>query len=185
MDINGAVYPNYNQPKIYGYNLEGNSSLDEVLFKKESILSKFHWFLHKNIFGLNKVRRKISPFNLYENVSTEKLILNTYYILSKCDCNQLTKTKLLVNQAIEMTIEIIFTEYFYFFNHLRWHHFNAIANGKKPIITINELEKKWSIILNSVFKESEIYLVNIPLNISHEEFKKQISSLLGKVKEEK
>lgn len=186
MDINGSIFPNYNYPKIYGYNLIENSSLNKTLFKNESVLSKLHWFLHKNIFGLNKVRRKISPFDLYKNVLTEKAQLKTYFILSKNDCNEVSKTKLGVREAINMTTEIIFTEYAYFFNHIRWHHFNAIINKKKPILTVNELEKKWAIILNTVFKELEIYMINIPLEISHNKFKKQTSSLfLEKVREDK
>ncbi|MCF6350934.1 MAG: hypothetical protein L3J23_07900 [Flavobacteriaceae bacterium] len=174
---NNEVYPNYNHPKIYGYNLVGNNKLKNRIFKKESFFSKIHWFLHRKIFGISKVRRKVSPFDLFENVKTEKTKLKNYYILSKNDCIEVSKEKLNLETICKMTVEIVFTEYNYFFNQLKWHEFNALSKKNKPIITTNDLEKKWITILNKSLTKTENYLVNIPLSITHKEFKKQINSL--------
>ena len=178
LDNLGFLFANYNYPKIYGYNLIGNSKLKNIIFKKESFLSKIHWFLHKNIFGLNKVRRKISPFTLFKNVKTEKTKLNTYYVLSKNECTMVSQTQLNIENLSKMTVEIIFTEYNYFFNQLKWHEFNALSIGNKPIITTNQLEKKWLNILNKTLENTTNNLINIPLHISHNEFKKQSNLLI-------
>ncbi len=177
LDNKGYLFSNYNYPKIYGYNLVGNSKLKNTIFKKESFFSKLHWFLHKTVFGLSKVRRKISPFNLFENVSVEKTKLTNYFVLSKNECSEINKTKLSVESISKMTIEVIFTEYNYFFNQLKWHEFNALSKGNMPIITTNKLEEKWLNLLNNNLKKSGNYLINIPFNISHSEFKKQSNSL--------
>jgi hypothetical protein len=178
LDNKGYLYANYNYPKIYGYNLVGNTILKNKIFKKELVFGKIHWLLHKTIFGLSKVRRKISPFRLFKNVTTEKTKLTNYNILSKNDCIEISKTELDVESISKMTIEVIFTEYNYFFNQLKWHEFNALSIGNKPIITTNDLEKKWLEILQSTLKETKNNLINIPFNISHNEFKKQSDSII-------
>ncbi len=172
------VYPNYNSPKIYGYNLVGNKKLKEIVLKNESILGRIHWFLHKNVFGISKVRRKISPFSLFKNVNKKQTKLTNYYILSKNNCKEISKTKLDVETISKMTVEVILTEYSYFFNHLHWHEFNALSQGNKPIITTDNLQKKWLEILSASLANTENYLLSIPFDISHDEFKKQMNSQL-------
>ena len=175
---NGDVYPNYNYPKIYGYNLAGNKKLEDKILKKEPLLGKIHWLLHSRIFGLSKVRRKISPFILFKNITKQKTKLTNYNILSKNDCSEVSKTKLDIDTISKMTVEIIFTEYHYFFNHLRWHEFNALSKGNKPIVTTDYLEKKWLLILKKSLTNTENHLLSIPFDISHDEFKKQMNSQL-------
>ncbi len=174
----GEVHPNYNYPKIYGYNLAGNKKLKDKVLKKEPFLGKIHWFLHKKAFGISKVRRKISPFSLFKNVNTHTSKLTNYNILSKNDCKEISKTKLDIETISKMTVEVILTEYSYFFNHIHWHAFNALSKGNKPIMTIDDLEKKWLEILNKSLSNTENYLLSIPFNISHDEFKKQMNSQL-------
>lgn len=178
LDKNGFLHTNYNYPKIYGYNLVGNTKLKNKIFKKISFLSKLHWFLHRKIFGLSKVRRKISPFHLFENVNTKKTSLTNYHILSKNDAAEISISKLDLETICKMTIEVIFTEYNYFFNQLKWHEFNALSKSNQAIITTNDLEKKWLNILRETLNNTNNNLINIPFNISHNEFKKQTNSLL-------
>jgi len=176
---NGAVFPNYNYPKIYAYNLVGNQELKKKLFNKTSFLNKIHWFLHKKIFGLSKVRRKITPFNLYKNLALKPEKLTDYLILFKTKTNAIELENCKTKNAIEATIKVIQTEYAYFFNHLHWHEFNAISLNQKPIITLSELQEKWKITLNNAFKNSNNKIVKIPFDINHQDFQKQMSELIN------
>jgi len=177
-DVNGDVYPNYNWPKIYGYNLLGNKLLIDKMSKTKSFLSSIHWFLHKNVFGLNKVRRKISSFDLYDNVVLKSVHLDHYFILNKKICDVVNFVELDLNKAVKMTVEIIISEYSDFLNHISWHEFNALSNNLDAIITKKELEEKWSKNLYKLLNNKKIILLNIPLNISHPKFKKQVKSLI-------
>ena len=167
----GEVYLNNNHPKIYGYNLVGNPLLRKKLFKNTTLLNKIHWNLHKKIFGLNKVRRKTSPKDVFQNVLNKKQELNNYFILSKHTISKIEKEKLTKEQAIEMTISILFTEYQYFFNHIYWHEFNALSNNSKPLTSVKEIKEQWTENLTTVFNNVEITLVKIPIDLSHAEFK--------------
>lgn len=177
-NIDGLIYPNYNSPKIYGYNLMGNKLLKSILLKPENLINKLHWLFHKNIFGINKVRRKISPFILYENVATKEASLDTYFILNKRNCTTVSIERLSVKKAVKMSIEVIFVEYSHFLNHLRWHSFNATCNGFDAILTNEKLEEKWTKILFKSLNDKNIYLVNIPFNISHSKFKEDINLII-------
>jgi len=176
--VNGEVFPNYNWPKIYGYNLVGNKILSEKISKTKSFLSSIHWFLHKNIFGIDKVRRRISSFNLYENTALKNVPLGHYFILNKKDCEELNCEEIELDKAIKMTVEIIISEYSAFFNHISWHEFNALSNNEKPILTKKTLEQKWTKNLYQLFENKKIRLLNIPLNIPHATFKKQVKTLI-------
>ncbi len=172
------VYPNLNQPKIYGYNLVGNQKLTQIVFKKLSLINKLHWFLHKNIFGVDKVRRKISANELYPNVAKGKTELHTYYILLKRNCKSITKTNIAKKEAIKTSLNVIKTEYNYFFNHIKWHEFNAVLLNKKPVYTMLDLEKKWTSVLNETFENANVQVLHIPIDYTHQEFKKQMQHFL-------
>jgi len=178
VDKEGFVYPNYNNPKIYGYNLVGKSNLKKIIFKQKSILNKIHWLLHKNIFGISKVRRKVSPFIMYNNVSTNKMKLANYNILSKNNIDVLEKQPISIENATQMNNVVMATEYYYFFNHLKWHEFNALAHDESPVITLSILEKRWKDNLEYVLKDTTNSLLKIPFTMLHKEFIKQSVAIL-------
>ncbi len=178
VNTNEQVYPNHNSPKIYGYNLGGNKKLKSKLFKNETIIGKLQWLFHKYIFGLNKVRRKISTFQLYQNVAEKPKYLTAYFILNKNNCKKMSIEKLAIDEAIKMSLEVIMTEYSYFFNHIRFHVYNSISCNLKPIITVKELETKWKKNLFKILEEKDIRIINIPLTIEHTKFKVEMNSLI-------
>jgi hypothetical protein len=177
-DVKGQIFPNYNWPKIYGYNLIGNKPLKKILSKTKNTLSSFHWFLHKHIFGINKVRRKISPFILYDKVVLNSVQLGYYFILNKKDCEAICFTELDINKAVKMSVDIIVSEYSEFFNHISWHEFNALSNNLNPIITKYDLIKKWTHNLTQLLSNKRTLLLNIPLNITHDRFKTEVEDLI-------
>jgi serine kinase of HPr protein (carbohydrate metabolism regulator) len=76
IDKKGFVYSNLAYPKIYAYNAEGNQEIENLLFNKRSSIDKLQWKLSKNIRGLNKARRTISPDEIYKSVEKDKNIIN-------------------------------------------------------------------------------------------------------------
>ncbi len=176
----GAIFPNYNYPKIYGYNLEGNAVLKQRLFKNRSIMDNLHWFLHKSVFGIDKVRRKKSAFDLYDNVETDSVQLSNYFFLFKKNVKTLYCEKLDIDKAVEMSIDVIFSEYSAFFNHIKWHNYNAIGSGKEPIVTCNSIEKKWRENLYKFLGDKDIKLINIPFKMEHSKFKLAMNELILK-----
>ncbi len=175
---NAQIFPNYNYPKIYGYNLVGNPVLKQKIFYKTSIFNKLHWFLHQKLFGIDKVRRKISPFLLYNNVAEQPEKLTDYLLLFKIKSDTIHIENNTVDNIVKATINVILTEYTYFFNHVFWHEFNALNSKNKPIISIDNLKKKWTKVLTEALQKSNNQIVNIPLQIDHNEYQKQMEKLL-------
>jgi hypothetical protein len=180
-DVDGVIFSNYNSPKIYGYNAEGNPLLRKKIFQNQDVLSKIHWKLHKTIFGLAKVRRKIKPSSLFENVAIEKEALSHYLMLFRSRQNKITVHKLTNERASKMTVAVIFAEYAYFMNHLKWHQFNALGNGIEPIITVEELKERWQKNTMQLLSTSLVKQVNIPIEINHNQFKSEIVTIIKKV----
>lgn len=174
----GAIFPNYNYPKIYGYNLEGNPKLKKRLFKNQGVLDSLHWVLHKTIFGIDKVRRKKSAQDLYTKVVSESISFSNYFVLFKKNVKDLNCESLNVDKAVEMSLEVILSEYSAFFNHLKWHNFNAIGSGMDPIITCNTIENKWRYNLYKLLTDKDVKQVNIPFNIEHSKFKSEMKDLI-------
>lgn len=173
-----TVFPNYNYPKIYGYNLIGNTELKEKIFKKAGFLNKIHWFLHQKIFGIQKVRRKISPFKLYASVIKNPIAITDYLILFKSETPVIKQEKLPIKNTVKASIDVILTEYAYFFNQLKWHEFNANVLGENPIYTISILQKKWENTLESALKQTNNSVVKIPFSITHQDYQREMEKLL-------
>ena len=168
------VFPNYNYPKIYGYNLTGNTELKQKTFKKAGILNKIHWKLHQKLFGINKVRRKISPFTLYDSVVQKPTQLTDYFILFKKEVPKIKKEPINLENTIQATIAVILTEYSYFFNQLKWHEFNATVLNAQPIITVEKLQNKWQNNLAVALKNCNNKRIEIPLNIKHKDYQMEM-----------
>lgn len=173
-----AVYPNYNYPKIYGYNLIENKELKKKLFKNSGLLNKIHWFLHQKLFGIQKVRRKISPFKLFSSVVKNTCTLTDYLILFKSETNTITQEKMAIKNTVKASISVILTEYAYFFNQLQWHEFNATVLGENPIYTVSFLEEKWTKIVETALQNSNNNVVKIPFTISHQTYQMEMEKLL-------
>jgi hypothetical protein len=73
---------------------------------------------------------------------------------------------------------VMATEYFYFFNHLKWHEFNALANNESPIITLSILEERWRNNLEHVLKATTNSILKIPTTMLHKDFIKQSVAIL-------
>ncbi|MBM7560331.1 hypothetical protein [Marinitoga litoralis] len=171
MDKNGKVYPNLAFPKIYGYNVYGQKELKKVLLSERSLANKLHWYLSINLRGENKVRRKISPLDLYGSYLNFSINANNYFILVRDKkVDELKKEAISVQLAVDLTIKVIQNEYFAFHQHIIWHEYNSLLKNIKPVITLNEVYSKWEKIGRNAFENLNLYIVRIPEKYDHQKF---------------
>src|SRR5690625_1536679 len=106
IDSQGFIYPNLAYPKIYAYNTIGDIELENKLIKHHSFLNKIHWKIKKKK-NSEKVRRKISPKDLYGSVINEKVKLDFYIILFREKVSKMKITEINKESAINATISIM------------------------------------------------------------------------------
>ncbi len=181
IDNDGFVYPNLSYPKIYGYNVMNNKFLTtKDLLKNDTLLSKIHWFLHYYLRGPNKVRRKLRPDYLFKGgIRRQKSKIGKYYILFRtATVKDICLTDVPVTKVVEPTIQIIKNEYYAFLRNIRWFVVNSeLANKKIDLQEFNVAFSKE--ILENALKGAEIYVLKIPLTLSHNEFLEKVGKIIG------
>jgi hypothetical protein len=178
----GNIHPNLAFPKIYGYNMEDNDVLKAKVFKQRSLIDKAAFKFRYYLKGPDKVRRKMSPKELFAGYENAPVPLGKYFILVKerrpsIECLAVDK-----KVAARMTVEIMSAEYWRFHNHLRWHIFNCAARDCDPIIVLDDVIKRWSACLNTALRRSKNYIVKIPLSSPHETLIQELSSVIRRTK---
>ena len=95
------------------------------------------------------------------------------------DVNTLELESIDAEKAVNLSRKIIVREYQIFIDHLVWHEYKSLLSNRNPIITEDELLSKNQAVLKESFKKMEnIFLVKIPLYISHTDFKIQMVQAL-------
>jgi len=178
LDENGNVYPNLSFPKIYAYNLENNSELRKRIFKNRGFFDKLAWKLKYVLNGPAGVRRNISPEEAYGKYETEKTKTDRYYILLKTDTDKINIRKIDAKKASELTMYVIQAEYVHFNNQILWHEFNCKAGEKNPILSYKNVLSGWEELSEKVFENIACYIIEIPLQIEHKIFVKEVADLI-------
>lgn len=175
----GYAFPNLSYPKIYGYNLVGNSDLKKKLFKDSGLLNKLHWHSRKAI-NPGFVRRRINPAELYNNVEDQPQKIKAFYILIKDgSAKKLELSKTTIEEASRLNRLVIETEYHVFYKHLLWDEFNSIVDAKKTRLSYTELMNRIETNLVKALKNVECYLVKIPIKIEHKDYLEQVGKLFS------
>jgi len=180
IDKDGFAYPNLAYPKIYGYNTSPNLISVKKLLKEESTLSKIHWFFHYRLRGPSKVRRKLNPHCLFKGgVRKEKSKVGKYYILYRtATVEDVELGEISIEEAVKSTLEIIKNEYWVFLRNIRWLTVNlSLAGGDLNLKNFNLNSAKE--ILMEALREVEIFVLKVPIRISHNEFLRQVNKILG------
>ena len=166
------VYPNLAYPKIYAYNVVNNNEIKEIIFKNRNVLDKLQWEFMRKLKGENSVRRAVSPFELYKSVETGKNKITSYYILQKTNkVSKITITELDKKIASYATYLIIKNEYGNATIHYGWSEYNALWDDSiKPIIELDNVYDNWKHKYNKLFSNIDTYLIEIPINIKHNDF---------------
>ncbi len=175
----GLVSPNLAFPKIYGYNLVNTPSVAQKVFKDRSTLDHLHWRIHATR-GLNRVRRRVSPLDLYGGYSQTDAPLSRYYILLREDRDDIQLEVIDAIQATKLTLLVMQAEYSIFHNQLLWHTYNRQLMGQSSDISLDLVLSRWQVLAQQVFERVSCYLIRIPINLQHEQFKHLVSDMIIK-----
>jgi len=104
VSLDGRAYPNFNYPKIYGYNVKKKSPLESKILANRGLSDRLQWYL-KNTFNDSSVRRRIDPRYLYDGRISKTADKIKIFILSD-------KERQIENEeAVKMLYDIILDEY--------------------------------------------------------------------------
>jgi len=182
MDIKGFCHPNFSYPKIYGYNLLGAPDLKREVFKELNQLDKLQ-YAFRGLKGASKVRRRVEPSTFYGQTYEHKAKVSSLVLLLRSNIDKIKVEAISSEKAARFNSLIMATEYNVFFDHIRWHQFNAESLNRKPFATYQSIIEKNSRNLEKGLEGlTKIYLAHIPMSISNSDFKFE---MVNKLKEER
>ena len=174
----GSIHPNLAYPKIYRDNIKGNPEIKKEIFEGRGIWDKLFFKLH-SLRGDQKVRRRVSAEKFYGKVKKSEEKIDSYFLLVKRNVEQVQIEPIDIEQAINLTQQVIFREYSGFIDHIVWHEYNAALANVDGQITKSDIEENSTEVLRSAFHEvKKLYVINIPLVIDHADFKREVVLLL-------
>jgi len=174
---NRKAFGNMAWPKIYGYNCVGNDVKKELLSGR-SWLDRIQ-FNCLNYMNPSRVRRKISPLRLFNEVSTSGAEITDVLYLFRENVHEVKVSKMQLDETILLTIEVLLAEYGIFHNHLYWEKYNSIARGLSPVLDLEVVKKNWGEVLSRAFSEARIFKISIPLDYDHKQYMKEIEKLFS------
>lgn len=175
---NNYVYPNFSFPKIYAYNLENDPELKRKIMSKRDFIDKFHWSI-KKLKGTDKVRRRVSPEVLYGKTHPEKVNFKTIITLVKSNKKSLELRPVSAKKAAEYNTLIIENEYSAWYNTLRWVEINKSymdVESKRYNVSykMDQMRNK----LTRTFEGGKCFILEVPLDIEHTEFKEKAKQII-------
>lgn len=174
IDSKGNCYPNFSYPKIYGYNIQGAPSIKKEILSKLGLLNKAHYALH-SLKGLNKVRRRVQPKEFYGGVTNTSDGISSLVILFRSNVEEISLEAISAKKAATFNSLIIGSEYNVFFDHIRWHEFNASSLKREPFITYQSvIEKNTTNLKKGIEGLKKVYLAHIPMHITNSDYKTQM-----------
>lgn len=176
VSTHGHVWPNLAFPKIYRYNVEG-TDLRDTLFAQASMLDRLQWRA-RGLLGGDKVRRRVSPVKLYGGYSRSGGPLRRYAILLRDDGPAIRFQPIDGRTAARMSGAVIAAEFWHFVNHLHWHRFNRLGQGREPILHPGPVFERWEALAEQVFEGTELVLCRIPRQMDLETLKREFTGWL-------
>lgn len=169
----GVIYPNLSFPKIYGYNVQGEHAIKELLVNKNHRLDKWHWFLNYKR-SPDKVRRRVSPQKLYSHIKNMPLPVHAYFLLKKYEGEKIEARMLSTKEAASLTIEILKAELNEFFKAI-----DSPINGAHSS-TSSGIINRWDELLPRILDNITCKIILVPRSMNHEQFKSEMVELLTK-----
>jgi hypothetical protein len=174
------VYPNYAFPKIYAYNTEGDREMERELLKKSSLGNKLHWHIKKKLRP-SGVRRRMDPAALYSIKKCENIQVKEYIIFNRGKFDTVSLEKIDHRRAAALTLLIMKPEYSIYHNHIYWDAYNRLLMNEKPLLNLDSIFQNWHSIYMKQCKGKNLYMCNIPLDISHQNFKHKVMRIIEKL----
>lgn len=172
----GLVYPNLAWSKVYGYNLSDYITKKELL-KGRGIIDKiqFNAKLKKNPKG---VRRKMRPDRLFKSAKNKAVPLDRIIYLFRDNGDKPELRMIGVEDAVDMGIHVIKTEYTIFNNFLEWDGYNATALHTAPVLSLQHVMENWREMQIRAFQNVQLQLLHIPASMPHAEYLDYMSRII-------
>ena len=173
VDESGHVWPNLAFPKIYAYNLDGDSELQSVIHGGASWGDRLNWRIRR-LRGADRVRRRVSPARLYPGYSAEGGRLRRYLFITREWRNDLTAERARAELLASLSMHVMDAEYHSFHNHLAWHAMNRLVSSKPMLITRDATLARWHSLATGVFNDVECVILRVPRQMPHMEFRRRM-----------
>lgn len=174
----GRAFPNLAYPKIYGYNLSGNSPLHTAVFTDRGTLDRLHWHLHR-LRGPDKVRRRASPEVLYGEHSRDGGPVKRYVILARTHRPDIRLDAVSPDEAASLSVPVLEAELSTFLNHVRWHMYNRRLSNQEALVHPATLVARWESGLTRALRDTECFVARIPVGMEHKAFKQAMRQALA------
>lgn len=171
-----VVHANMAWPKIYGYDCAGNE-LEGVLLEGRGWVDRSH-FRTKSWINPAGVRRKIRPDHLYREIEPVAAPASRLYYVIREDVSDMQLSGLDTSSAVEMTIAVINAEYSIFHDHLHWEKYNALATGRKAMLSMDEVQANWRIVLDKCLSSVTCFKLSVPIHMDHASYRSRMVDLL-------
>lgn len=171
------VYANMAWPKIYGYDCSG-SELGGVLLEGRGWVDRTH-FRIKNWIDPACVRRKIRPDFLYREIEPIAAPAARLYYVVRESISEMRLSNLEVTSAVEMTIAVIGAEYSIFHDQLLWEQYNALATGRKAMLTMDEVTANWRTVLAACLCSVACFKLSVPFDMDHALYRNRMVEILA------
>ncbi len=179
IDSKGIVWGNFAWPKIYGYNVIRDEATRSRLFSNLDTVDKIMWHIQMRTRGPDRMRRRISPALFFHRNIKIKSELEKYYILFRKNTQRLTIKRINTNTAVNMSLNIMASEYTILYRHLQWHRYNRSGIGNSLLFNSEEnIFHKWELLGKAILGNAECFVVNIPLEMNGLILKNTLPDLL-------
>lgn len=170
------VHANMAWPKIYGYDCFGNE-LGDLILEGRGWVDRTH-FRVKNWIDPAIVRRKIRPDHLYRGIEPMAAPASRLYYVVREGITGIHLSNLRVDNAIEMTLAVVGAEYSIFHDHLYWEKYNALATGRKAMLTMDDVVTNWRHVLSACFSTVSCFKVSVPFDMDHVTYRRSMVEIL-------
>ncbi|MEP0369135.1 MAG: hypothetical protein ABJN36_00815 [Cyclobacteriaceae bacterium] len=178
IDAHGLVYPNLAYPKIYAYNISGNSEIRKNIFKRRRLTDRLQFRLHE-LRGKNHARRRVSPQEFYGSVVNSPKPLTAFFILFRDQSETITFEKINSNKAASLNSRVIAREFGTFFDHLMWNEYNLTGLNENLKFESGVLIKSsHEVMIKGLSVPNNSWIVRIPHTIKHDDYKEQMVTRL-------
>ncbi len=176
----GAVLANLAFPKIYGYNTLGYPEMRRKLMEDRPFLDRMAWVYQMKRNGPQSVRRRINPMKFFGKRVALQGALKHLFILFRRDQESLTVENVSAEEAVQMNINIMKSEYVMLYKHLYWYEFNCLGRGTHfdPQFSFHKLWKNSQRIQSRVLENVHCKMINVPLEMTAQELKQQMAHRL-------
>jgi hypothetical protein len=178
VQADGHVWPNLGFPKIYAYNVRGETDIRRRVFRGRGPLDRLSWRLH-SLRGERYVRRRVSPEVLYGGYSATGGTLSRYVLLGRHRKPSIDRHPLSAEEAADMTIAVMQYEHSAFIQHIHWHEVNRGLSRQRPALVYREVMEQWRRAAVLAFTGVACEVILVPSAMDHDRFKAKVASLLA------